>query len=267
MHSPLQRLLINTIELTAGRAFIENEYDRLLGACPSGDAFWEAALSATRIDLKLDAARFAAIPKTGPLILLANHPFGVVDGLVMCVLAMRARGDFRILINSALCREPRVMRYMLPIDFSDSKEAVRGNIQSKRDAELALSKDIPIVIFPAGGISTCGGAIEAGLRNLSKPVTDLDWKLFTAKLIQTAHATAVPVYFHGRNSTLFQAASQISLTLRLALIIFECRRMLGKPLRIEIGAPITYESVAHIESRQALTEHLRQTVYALGSGA
>jgi putative hemolysin len=256
-HPPFKRALINTIEMLSGRPRLERAYQALLDKTDGGESFWESALEAARVRLDLDPARITAIPKTGPLVLIANHPYGILDGVIMCVLAQRARGDFRILINSALCREPRVMRYMLPVDFNETREAQRTTIQSKRDAELALSKDIPIIIFPAGGISTARGWFG--------PVEDLEWKLFAAKMIQTSKATVLPVYFHGYNSALFQAVSQFSLTLRLSLIMNECRRMIGSRVKVDVGAPVLYQALAHIEGRQALTDYLRALVYSTAS--
>jgi putative hemolysin len=256
-HPPLKRALINAIELASGRPRLERAYQALLDKTDGGGSFWENALTTARVTLDIDPARVAAIPQSGPLVFIANHPYGILDGLIMCVLAQRARGDFRILINSALCREPRVMRYMLPVDFNETREAQRTTIQSKRDAELALSKDIPIILFPAGGISTARGWFG--------PVTDLDWKLFAAKLIHTSKASVVPIYFHGHNSALFQAVSQFSLTLRLALIMNECRRMIGKRVTVNVGEVVRYDALAHIDGRQALTDHLRALVYSLAS--
>ena len=99
----------------------------------------------------------------------------------------------------------------------------------------------------------------------SQTATDLDWKLFMAKLVQSSKATVVPVYFPGQNSRLFQVVSQFSLTLRLSLVIREVNDRIGKPLRVVVGNPISYDNLAHIEGRQALTDHLRRCTYALAN--
>ena len=114
-----------------------------------------------------------------------------------------------------------------------------------------------VVVFPGGGISTAEG--------MWGPVTDLEWKRFTARLIQSAKATVVPLFFHGQNSRLFQIVSQFSLTLRLALVLWEVKRRVGSSLKITVGAPLPYHTLAHLKDRQELIDHLRSHVYGLAT--
>jgi putative hemolysin len=251
----LKKALIGSIEHLTGRRKLETAYAAVLQNYNTQTSFWEAALVALQIQLAYDKARLAAVPQHGPIILIANHPFGVLDGLAICHLAGQTRCDFRILVHSALFREERIARYMLPIDFSETAEAIHTNIESKRQALATLRQGGAIVIFPAGGIATTKGPFGKA--------TDLEWKLFTAKLIHMTQATVVPIYFHGQNSYLFQWVSQFSLTLRLSLIINEINNKIGETLHISIGEPIPYEQLAGIKGRQALMNHLRLVTYAL----
>lgn len=252
----LKKALIYSIEHLTGRRKLEKVYARILEDVNTQTTFWQAALNALQVKLAYDPARLAAIPQQGPIIFIANHPFGVLDGLAICHLAAQTRCDFRILINSALVREDRLAHYMLPIDFSETEEAVHTNIESKRKALETLRQGGAIIIFPAGGIATA--------KQPFGKATDLEWKLFTAKLIHMTKATVVPIYFHGQNSQLFQLVSQFSLTLRLSLIIREVNNKIAETLRINIGDPIPYAQLAEIKGRQALMKHLREVTYALG---
>lgn len=259
VESPAKKALVNSIELLSGRRRLEKLYHSALAGLDGQHyhSVWEAALAALQVRLEYDTERLAAIPRSGPLIFIANHPYGVLDGLALCYLASLTRGrDFRIMLISALCREERIADYVLPIDFSGTEEATRTNIATKHKAAELLRNGGALVIFPGGGISTAQGPFGQ--------VIDLEWKLFTAKLVQTTHATVAPIFFHGQNGRLFQMVSQFSLTLRLALIIRELNHQVAQTLKITIGAPIRYEELAAISSRQALIEHLRRTTYALG---
>ena len=251
----LKKVLIHSIEHLTGRGKLEKVYATALQNQNAKTSFWEAALAAMQINLAYSEARLTAIPQHTPIVFIANHPFGVLDGLALCYLAAKTRQDFRILVHSALVREQRIARYMLPIDFSETDAAIQTNIESKRQALAMLRQGGAIVIFPAGGIATTKGPFGQA--------TDLEWKLFTAKLIHMTKATAVPIYFHGQNSRLFQIVSQFSLTLRLSLIISEVNNKMAKTMYINIGHPMSYEQLAVIKGRQALINHLRQATYAL----
>ena len=152
--------------------------------------------------------------------LLANHPFGVVDGLALTVLASRIRPEFRVITNSVLCVDERTENRLLPIDFEESRDAMRRNIETKRTALRALAAGECVAIFPSGGVATA----VLGLR----PAVDLEWHTFVAKLIRSSQATVVPVFFHGQNGPLFQLASKLSLTLRLSLLLREVNNKRGR---------------------------------------
>jgi putative hemolysin len=248
-------MMIKSIERLTGRRKLEKMYGNLLDRFEEEHNFWEAALSELQLNLNYDERQLAKIPRGHPVVFVANHPYGVLDGLIICYLATKSRRRFKILIHSALCQEERIEPYLLPIDFSSTEESIHTNINSKNEALKTLRQGGAVVIFPAGGISTAK-------RPLGK-ATDLDWKLFAAKLVQMTQATVVPIYFHGQNSQLFQIVSQFSLTLRLSLIIHEVKNKIGKTIRVTIGDPIPYEQLAGIKGRRNLTNHLRQLTYEL----
>lgn len=251
-----KQVLIRSIERLTGRRRLERIYDTVLATEPDQRQLWQAALHHMRVDVDYDANQLAKVPQTGPVILLANHPYGVLDGLIICHFAALLRADFKILIHKALCHEPRVADYMLPIDFSETTEATMTNIDSKQRALATLNAGNAIVIFPAGGIATT-------VHGPFGQAVDLEWKLFVTKLIQMTEATVLPIYFHGQNSRLFQLASHMSLTLRLALIIHEVNRKMGETIRVSIGDPIPYQTLAGMRKRKELLRYLRAAIYAL----
>ncbi len=251
----VKTVLIQSIERLSGQRKIEKLYANVLEEEGGELSFWEAALEQLQLDVIYNEAQLRKIPRQGPVVFIANHPYGVLDGIIICHLAVKTRGHFQILINSALCREERVAHYMLPIDFNETEEALRVNIETKNRALDILRQNGTIVIFPAGGIATSNGPFGRAV--------DLEWKTFAAKLIQTSRSTVVPLYFHGQNSRIFQIVSQFSLTLRLSLIIREVNKKIGDTIQVSIGDPIPYEDIANIKKRKALTDHLREVTYGL----
>jgi putative hemolysin len=213
-------------------------------------------LEACDIALNINAVQWPPIrDQSRPLVVIANHPFGVPDGIAILALAEQLGRPFSILINNDLLRIPEIAKYSLPIDFSETREAVRTNIESGREAIARLKRGEIIVIFPSGGVATA--------RNPFGRAQDLPWKTFTAKLIHQAQADVIPLYFEGQNSFLFHAASRVSMFLRLSMIVPEAVRRIGKPVRLHIGALIPYRDLEPVADRQNLIDLLRQKVFAL----
>ena len=254
---PVKRGLIRLVERATGqpklkRLYLENQrYPR------AGESFFAAAVRQLDLDVRFDAAALARIPATGPVVVVANHPYGVLDGIVISWLVEQVRRDFVVLTNAVLMRAPEVRGHILPIDFAGTAEATRTNIESRADARAALERGGAVVVFPAGAVST------APDRWGRRPAVDARWQPFIAALVQRAGATVVPIWFGGQNSRLFQIASHLSATLRLSLIFHEVKARIGTLLPVAIGAPIPYPALAHLSDRQALADHLHNVVYAL----
>ena len=158
-----------------------------------------------------------------------------------------------------LARAPEAAGFILPVDFSGTEDAERTNLASRAAARAQLAKGGAVVVFPAGAISTAPDRL--GL----KPAVDGPWQSFVSQLIQRSNATVVPIWFGGQNSRLFQIASHVSPTLRLSLIFHEVKARIGATLPVVVGAPIPFASIAAIQDRQALADHLRARVYALAT--
>jgi putative hemolysin len=251
------RQLILTIENVFGRRKVQRLYDRLKSQPFELNQFFQDAVAATEIDLRYDRAQLENIPATGPLVMVANHPFGVMDGTILCHLAAQARGDFRILINAVLCRDKDLAPYFFPVDFSPGKAAKKNNVAMGRRAREAMAANIPVLIFPSGFVSTAG-------KFGTGQVIDAPWTNFAAKLISDARANVVPIFFHGQNSRAFHIASHLSESLRMAFLIREAKIRFGTRFDVSIGDTLPYESLEGIGGRKALTHYLYDAVQKLG---
>lgn len=252
-----KRLVIDLIERLSGRRRIEVIYRQLKREKPPFSTFFKRAFELGRVNLDTNARAEQQIPDTGPVVFIANHPFGVVDGVAMCDIAARTRGDFKILLNAMLCRDQMMDPLFLPISFEETRDAIRTNVETKRVTQDVLKQGGTIVIFPAGGVATRS---KLGFG----PLEDLPWSTFVAKIVAQTEATVVPAYFHGENGFLFHFVSAFSPTLRTALLLHEVVNKIGGTLRMTIGKPITWDEMRDIGSRKVLTQFLHERTFALG---
>jgi putative hemolysin len=247
------RVSARAIERLSGQPYFVNLYLSWHAAPPPKEDFFAAALRLLRIDLAYDSARLAQWPAEGPLVVVCNHPFGVIDGLSVCHLVSRRRGDFRILLNSVLNCLDEVRPYVLPVDFEETKAALAVNMQSRAAALAHVKAGGSVIVFPAGGISTTG-------RLFARKAEDAPWKTFVARLVREGRATVAPVFIPGQNSRFFQIASHVSMDLRLALMFRETRRLMGRRIEARLREVLPFERLASLD-RAALTHCLRAAVY------
>ena len=118
----------------SGQPKIKQLYEHYRDHLAHDVPFFEAAMRLLGLDVQFSASRLAEIPRTGPLVIVANHPFGVLDGLVICWLTSLRRMDFKVLTNSALDGVPEARPYILPVDFSGTKEALAANVAMRKEA-------------------------------------------------------------------------------------------------------------------------------------
>ncbi len=250
------RALIRVLENITGRLSLIRRADGYERELLDGRSFWQVIPERYGLSLDVIGGDLAHIPANGPLIVIANHPYGILDGLMMGHLLDRVRGDFRILANSVFRRAEALNRVLLPISFDDTKEAVKLNLQTRVDALQYLSDGGAIGVFPGGTVSTSA-------KPFSTPM-DPGWRNFTARMIAKSEATVVPIYFAGHNSRLFQIASHLHTTLRLGLLIKEFKSRVDEPVRVVIGAPIAAARLAAYRTDpNGMMDFLRRETYAL----
>ena len=250
------RAVIRSIENLTGRLSLIR---RALGyehEVSAGRDFWEVMTE--RYGVKLDAGPngLEGIPSEGPLVVVANHPFGILDGMAMGRMLSARRGDFKIIAHKVFHKAKELERIILPINFDDNREAQKINLATRKEALAYLADGGAIGIFPGGTVST-------SKRPFGHPM-DPAWRLFTAKLVTRSDAQVVPIFFHGANSRFFQLISHVHPTLRTALFIKEFGRGIREPLKATIGAPLPGDEIqARAKDAAALMDYLRDQTYLL----
>jgi putative hemolysin len=250
-----KRVIIKAIERFTGRPHIEELYTEMKMMELTPQSIWRIALEKLKVYPHFSEAQINKIPKEGPVIFVANHPFGVIDGLLLGLLASKVRDSFGILVNEVLCTEEMFKPYFLPIDFRETKEALQTIIDTRQKTLSRLENGEAIAIFPSGGVATA--------KTIFGEIEDLEWKRFVLKLVQKSKATVVPIFFHGQNSRLFQIASHIHPNLRLSLLLYEVKNKMNRHLGISIGNPITYEELIKVGKNDELLHHLHKTTWSL----
>lgn len=250
----LKRNLIRAIEQMTGQPHLKRIYDDNRANPVAGETFFDAAIRRLELRIVANEDALARWPKTGPLVVVANHPFGVLDGLIICHLVSKLRGDFRVLTNSVLYRAEEIRTFLLPVDFADTEAALQTNLRTRAEAKLHLTKGGCLIVFPAGGVSTTPSLWHSR-------AVDAEWKTFTGRLISQTRAPVAPVFFAGQNSRLFQLASHISMTLRLSLLFKEIHDRIGTEVRVRMGDVIAFDALP--AERQVFMRTLRERTYAL----
>lgn len=207
-----------------------------------GQLFWRQALELMKIELTTPAEEIARIPKSGPVVVVANHPHGLVDGMILGELIGRVRQDYKILTRSLLTGVDEITQFMIPVPFPHEEDSRERSLEMRRRAMDHLAAGGVIALFPSG--------VVASSDSWTGPAVERIWNPFTAKLVQRSGATVVPIYFPGQNSRAYQIANQVSPTIRQGLLIHEVMHACGKPQKPVVGAPVSPEDVSAFDGTQ-----------------
>jgi putative hemolysin len=212
------------------------------------------ALLATRFEV---SGSLESIPASGPLVVIANHPFGGIEGLYLYSLLAARRPDVRVLGTQLLARIEELAPVIIAVDNISGRAAARNALALRRALRWVKSGG-SLLVFPAGEVATVDAA--------SRTVVDPAWHASIGRLVELSGANVVPVYVDGANSRFFHAAGFVHPRLRTALLPRELFNKKDRAIQVHVGSPVPAAMLAALGGGRQLLEHLRLRVYALAAG-
>ena len=210
------RAIIRVMENVTGRIGLIKRAKGYEVEVANGRDFWEVMVERYGLSMDIIGGSLENIPKDGPLILVSNHPYCILVGMMMCYILSTVRGDFRILAHQVFRKAEDLHKVILPVSFDETKEAMKVNLETRKESLRYLAQGGAIGIFPGGTVST-------GAKPFSRPL-DPGWRTFTAKMVAKSGAQVVPIYFDGTNSKLFPLARHLHSTLRRASLVKDFKK-------------------------------------------
>jgi putative hemolysin len=257
---PLPRPALHLTERIAGRLLALDRCRTIYDGIPAdltGRDFLDRLVQDLGVSLAAGARELQRIPAAGPTIVVANHPFGAMEGILLAELLLRIRPDVKILANHLLGRFPQMREMLIAVDPFGGAGAARRNLRPMREALRWLGGGGLLVVFPAGEVSH--------LRLPGRTIADPPWNENLAGLVRHSGAAVLPVFFAGANSPLFQLAGLLHPRLRTALLPREFLNKRHRRLPVRIGNPIAHRKLAAIGEDAELVAYLRLRTYLLAN--
>lgn len=244
------------VEWLTGLSKLDGHYQRK-PKDPTSFEFMNYTLSTLGIDYNLERGNIEDIPKEGPLVIVANHPLGAIEGVILADFIGRARKDVKVLANELLKRLPEIEELFIGIDVFNGKNARTTNAKGVREAHQHLSNGGVLIVFPAGEVSTYSKS--------SNMLSDIEWSNSVAKFVKRSQATTLPIFVNGKNSRLFYQAGRIHPLLRTALLGRELLNKSDKTIRISLGSPMPYNEIKNFETDKDIVNYFRLNTYLMSS--
>nr|WP_255729655.1 lysophospholipid acyltransferase family protein [Epibacterium sp. Ofav1-8] len=253
-------LAIRTLEWVTGKFTILRMVSKFekRNADYRGNKFWRGALDVMGIKLQTPEEQIQRIPEEGPVVVVANHPHGMVDGMIFADLIGRRRLDYRILTRSVLTGlDEAATSFMIPVPFPHDPDAQRKMVEMRAKAMAHLKEGGVVALFPSGVVMSSD--------SWWGPAVEREWNVFTAQLIRRSGAKVVPMFFPGRNSRAYQIACQVSPILRQGLLLHEIVRSCNKPQAPVVGEALTEAQMERLHSDpRGFMAWLREHTLSLG---
>src|SRR5581483_1691614 len=222
---------------------------------PLNRSLLENLLSQMQVEYQVSNTDLARVPTSGPLLVVSNHPFGVLDGIILGVLLQSIRPDVKIMTNSLLAGISELHEHCFFVDPFGSRGAVVRNRYPLKKAVEWLRRGGMLAMFPAGVVS------HLQLQKLH--IQDPEWPVSVSRMIRLSGSPVLPVYFRGCNGATFQTLGIIHPSLRTAWLLNEFLQQKGKRVEVRIGSVISKENIEALGNDEQTARYLRWRTYLL----
>lgn len=226
-----------------------------------GPAVFARALESLQISFDIRRGELEAIPPTGPLLLISNHPTGAIDGVLLARLLEMRKREFRIMVmaDTGLETLAELAPFVLPVDLRDNAKDPIKNLRAVRNSLEWLRDGNCLIIFPAGGLPVKNK--ETG------QVQEPEWKNNVIKYLQKAKAPIFPVYLQMQSSKFYQWMGERNESFRVGLLGEQIVRLKRKSVPLILGDLISTEEIEQKaeDGLESLKKHLRASVFKLAS--
>lgn len=221
---------------------------------PSVFAWFDSVAQAIDVREKVDLPSGFGFPKSGPLIIIANHPFGIVDPVMLSRWAAQFRPDLKVMTNSMMLAMKELEDHIIAVNPFGGEGAAKQNLGPMKEAIRLLRGGGTLIIFPAGEVAS----YKPG-RGVEEPA----WTNHLGSLVRRTQATVLPVYFPGSNSAIFHTAGLVHPRLRTSLLLREFNKREGTEIPMRVGHAIPFSRLKKFEDDESLTRYLRIHTFVL----
>jgi putative hemolysin len=222
-----------------------------------GRDFFDSAMEVLNVRIDVAQEDRNRIPESGPLVVVANHPFGGLEGILLMRILLDRRPDVKVMANYLLGRMPEMAAHSILVDPFGNRAAIGKNIAPIKEAIRWLRGGRALLVFPSGEVSH--------LNVQERRIEDPKWNESIAGIIRHTGASALPVFVEGRNSAVFQMLGMVHPKVRTVLLPRELIRKRGSVMRFRIGNVVPFKRLERIHDAGEMMDYLRLRTYLLMS--
>jgi putative hemolysin len=241
-------LLIKLIEQITGKRKVSKIYRQIVAKDDTGRSFWDRAVEELELQIRIHGNSLNSIPKQGPLLVVANHPFGQIDGLVLGYILEKIRPDFKIVAWDIMNEIDYFKDKILPISFKNEYSSKRNNLRTLKQSIQNIKEGGVVAIFPSGECAIS--------KNFTGKAQEGQWLKFTSRIVLATDVPVLPIFFHGQNSRIFQIIGNLGYYFKLSMFFHEICNMIGKDVRLTIGNLLNETDYSNRNNEDDLIDYL-----------